>query len=76
MNFYHGISAANGRPYSPPVALRAVQKQFTSNSEKQIVLHQGYCGRCGNWVDLEGKQPLLVPELKVSRKQSAICRDF
>lgn len=66
MNFYHGISSVNGRPYSPPIALRAVEKNITPHKNHLGIVHQGYCGQCGHWVDLQGKQPLLVPELKVT----------
>ncbi|KAJ2961328.1 hypothetical protein NQZ79_g3380 [Umbelopsis isabellina] len=65
MNFYHGISAVNGRPYSAPVAIRAVLKSERVHDIKTHSMHQGYCGQCGHWVDLQAKQPLLVPELKV-----------
>jgi Domain of unknown function (DUF4451) len=67
MNFYHGISASNGRPYSPPVRLRAIEREHTSNTGKHVIVHQGYCGQCGQWVDLQAKQPLMVPELKVRK---------
>lgn len=66
MNFYHGISAVNGRPYSAPVAIRAVLKSEGFHDARTHNMHQGYCGQCGYWVDLQAKQPLLVPELKVS----------
>jgi hypothetical protein len=69
MNFYHGISASNGRPYSPPVRLRAIEREHTSNTGKHVIIHQGYCGQCGQWVDLQAKQPLMVPELKVGKTQ-------
>ncbi|KAH8548668.1 hypothetical protein BGW37DRAFT_505820 [Umbelopsis sp. PMI_123] len=72
MNFYHGISAANGRPYSPPIMLRAIKRKTASNTVKHVIIHQGYCGQCGQWVDLQGKQPLLVPELKVRKLRQCV----
>lgn len=68
----------NGRPWAPPTALRMIKVplsskvQSTSNGEKKNInketIHQGYCGKCEKWIDVEGirNADVAVVEIYVS----------
>ena len=47
MNFYHGISAATGRPYKHPINYRF---SYDEKSCKRVV--EGHCGTCLQWIHL------------------------
>ena len=54
MNFYHGISAATGRPYNRPISYRF------GLDEKCCKRVEGHCGNCLQWIllatDYDGDQ--------------------
>lgn len=47
LNFYHGVSAATGRPWDPPVAYR--ERGLVGNREVEL---QGKCATCDCWITL------------------------
>ena len=53
MQYYHGISAPTGRPFSPPTAFRTVARPHASKHEKTRIM-EGKCHRCARWVAVEG----------------------
>ncbi|KAF8907615.1 hypothetical protein CPB84DRAFT_1744530 [Gymnopilus junonius] len=53
MQYAHGISASTGRPFSPPVSFRAVDRQNAGKKEKHRI-QQGKCHKCDKWVAVEG----------------------
>ncbi|TBU28817.1 hypothetical protein BD311DRAFT_788246 [Dichomitus squalens] len=53
MQYYHGISAPTGRPFSPPTAFRTVSRPNASKHEKTRIM-EGKCHRCTKWVPVEG----------------------
>lgn len=46
LNFYHGISAATGKPYKRPLSFRLIPS--AGNSQKV----EGHCGNCLQWIVL------------------------
>ena len=53
MQYYHGISAATGQPFSPPTAFRTIVRANPSKHEKMHIM-EGKCHRCKKWVAVEG----------------------
>ena len=53
MQYYHGISATTGRPFSPPTAFRTVARVNPSKHEKTRIV-EGKCHKCKKWVAVEG----------------------
>ncbi|KAM5530441.1 hypothetical protein V8D89_015881 [Ganoderma adspersum] len=53
MQYYHGISAPTGRPFSPPTAFRTIARVNPSKHEKTHIM-EGQCHRCRKWVAIEG----------------------
>ncbi|THH27256.1 hypothetical protein EUX98_g6919, partial [Antrodiella citrinella] len=49
----HGIAPASGRPFSPPVEFRTVERDNIGKNEKTH-LRQGKCHKCKKWVPVEG----------------------
>ncbi|KAH9917769.1 uncharacterized protein B0H18DRAFT_938232 [Fomitopsis serialis] len=64
MQYAHGISAMTGRPFSPPLAFRTVQRTTVGKLEKTHIM-QGKCHRCKKWVAVEGVKdvPTKVKEI-------------
>ncbi|EMD35820.1 hypothetical protein CERSUDRAFT_96045 [Gelatoporia subvermispora B] len=64
MQYAHGISAMTGRPFSPPVAFKTIQRDRVGKHEKTNLL-QGKCHKCAKWVPVEGIKdvPSKVPEI-------------
>ncbi|PPR04628.1 hypothetical protein CVT26_015007 [Gymnopilus dilepis] len=53
MQYAHGISAATGLPFSPPIAFRMVARQNPGKKEKHRI-EQGKCHQCDKWIAVEG----------------------
>ncbi|KAF5333650.1 hypothetical protein D9611_002232 [Ephemerocybe angulata] len=53
MQYFHGISAASGRPFSPPLSFRVVPRSNPAKLERKE-MRQGKCHKCSKWIDLEG----------------------
>ncbi|KAI0363691.1 hypothetical protein BV20DRAFT_975361 [Pilatotrama ljubarskyi] len=53
MQYAHGISPATGRPFSPPLAFRVVQRANPGKLEKTQLM-EGKCHKCKKWVAIEG----------------------
>ncbi|TFY73949.1 hypothetical protein EWM64_g10065 [Hericium alpestre] len=53
MQYYHGISAVTGLPYSPPTAFRVVPRPEAGKLERTEIT-QGRCHKCKKWVNVEG----------------------
>ncbi|KAA1471012.1 hypothetical protein DENSPDRAFT_892538 [Dentipellis sp. KUC8613] len=53
MQYYHGISASTGLPFSPPTAFRVVPRPNPGKLEKTKI-KQGHCHKCKKWVAVEG----------------------
>ncbi|KAJ7902664.1 hypothetical protein B0H14DRAFT_2667107 [Mycena olivaceomarginata] len=51
MQFHHGISAASGRPLSPPTDFRVVARPVVKGERAEI--KQGKCHKCLSWVAIE-----------------------
>ncbi|KAJ7186725.1 hypothetical protein C8R46DRAFT_1273573 [Mycena filopes] len=64
MQYQHGISAATGRPLSPPVDFRVVALAAVKKSER-AQMQQGKCHKCRRWVALQTVKDVdvKVPEL-------------
>ncbi|KZT67549.1 hypothetical protein DAEQUDRAFT_728984 [Daedalea quercina L-15889] len=64
MQYAHGISALTGRPFSPPVAFRTIQRTTVGKHEKAQMM-QGKCHKCKKWVAVEGVKdvPTKVKEI-------------
>ncbi|KAF8170680.1 hypothetical protein K438DRAFT_1613814, partial [Mycena galopus ATCC 62051] len=59
-----GISAASGRPLSPPIDFRVTARQAANKTERAEV-KQGKCHKCLSWVAIETVKnvEVKVPEL-------------
>ncbi|GAA95428.1 uncharacterized protein L969DRAFT_300751 [Mixia osmundae IAM 14324] len=53
MTFYHGISNANGAPFSPPVQIRVVPRHTSALNERST-MKEGLCHECNQWVAVQG----------------------
>ncbi|KAH9840735.1 uncharacterized protein C8Q71DRAFT_740957 [Rhodofomes roseus] len=64
MQYAHGISVMSGRPFSPPLAFRTVQRTTVGKLEKAQLM-QGKCHKCKKWVAVEGVKdvPTKVKEI-------------
>ncbi|KAH9895805.1 hypothetical protein C8Q73DRAFT_689543 [Cubamyces lactineus] len=64
MQYAHGISPATGRPFSPPLAFRIVQRPNAGRLEKTQMM-EGKCHKCKKWVAVEGIKdvPTKVKEI-------------
>ncbi|KAI0349829.1 hypothetical protein OH77DRAFT_1490142 [Trametes cingulata] len=64
MQYAHGISPGTGRPFSPPLAFRVVERPNAGKSEKTQLM-EGKCHKCKKWVAVEGIKdvPTKVKEI-------------
>ncbi|KAG8728714.1 hypothetical protein FRC11_010351, partial [Ceratobasidium sp. 423] len=64
MQYYHGLSAQTGLPFSPPIAFRQKKRQRVEVSEREVI-EEGKCHVCKKWVPIETVKPLkiMVPEI-------------
>ncbi|GBE85748.1 Meiotic expression up-regulated protein [Sparassis crispa] len=64
MQFGHGISAATGLPFSPPIEFRCIPRTEVGKHEK-VQMTQGLCHYCKEWVPIEGIKdvPVKVKEI-------------
>ncbi|KZS86761.1 hypothetical protein SISNIDRAFT_498719 [Sistotremastrum niveocremeum HHB9708] len=53
MQYYHGISAYNHQPFSPPVAFRDSDRPKAQSHQKQQII-EGQCHKCQEWIAMEG----------------------
>ncbi|CAA7270831.1 unnamed protein product [Cyclocybe aegerita] len=53
MQYAHGISAATGRPFSPPTMFRTVRRPNPGKKERHQI-QQGKCHKCDKWIAVEG----------------------
>ncbi|ORX90343.1 hypothetical protein K493DRAFT_230829, partial [Basidiobolus meristosporus CBS 931.73] len=74
MNFFHGISSVNGRPFASPVEYRMISdkrgKLRSKNALSKLdrpsrMVQQGQCHVCEKWIYLESPKDLEVnvPEI-------------
>ncbi|KAJ3547746.1 hypothetical protein NMY22_g1532 [Coprinellus aureogranulatus] len=64
MQYYHGISSASGRPFSPPLAFMTIPRKKPAKTERKELRH-GKCHKCNTWVPVEGIKDVecKVPEI-------------
>ncbi|KAN0060117.1 hypothetical protein ACQY0O_008091 [Thecaphora frezii] len=64
MQYAHGISAATGLPFTPPIAFQMRERPNAATREKTEIL-QGKCHVCKKYVDVEGTKigTVKVPEI-------------
>ncbi|KAG6870183.1 hypothetical protein C0993_005027, partial [Termitomyces sp. T159_Od127] len=53
MQYYHGISAATQRPFSPPLAFRLTPRPNPAKHERPAI-REAKCHKCARWVPVEG----------------------
>ncbi|KAG6860983.1 hypothetical protein C0995_005219 [Termitomyces sp. Mi166 len=72
MQYYHGISAATQRPFSPPLAFRITPRPNPAKHERTSI-REAKCHKCARWVPVEGikdvepKVRCLLPPSSSSR---------
>ncbi|CAK5263616.1 unnamed protein product, partial [Mycena citricolor] len=64
MQYYHGISAATGRPLSPPTNFRLVGRPNHKKGERSSI-QEAKCHKCNKWIVVQTIKdiPVKVPEL-------------
>ncbi|QRW09918.1 hypothetical protein RhiLY_08917 [Ceratobasidium sp. AG-Ba] len=64
MQYYHGICAQTGLPFSPPTAFRLGSRK-AANPQEKTEIEEGKCHSCKKWVPVDSVKHLdaLVPEL-------------
>ncbi|KAJ7074458.1 hypothetical protein C8F01DRAFT_1100554 [Mycena amicta] len=64
MQHYHGISASTGRPLSPPIDFRVVDRAMPKKGERAQV-QEGKCHKCAQWIVIQTIKDVdvKVPEL-------------
>jgi len=70
MQYFHGISAATGKPFSPPLAFKIMSRKNPGKLEKKNI-QQGHCHKCSKWVAVEG---VKAGEVKVPEIYWYVCR--
>ncbi|KAI0067535.1 hypothetical protein BV25DRAFT_1897100 [Artomyces pyxidatus] len=53
MLYFHGVSATNALPFSPPIAFRTIARPHATRYERKEMA-EGKCHRCKKWVAIEG----------------------
>ncbi|KAJ2933456.1 hypothetical protein H1R20_g3610, partial [Candolleomyces eurysporus] len=53
MQYSHGVSAASGKPFSPPLLFRTVPRKNPAKTDRKEI-RQGKCHKCSKWVAVEG----------------------
>ncbi|RXW25808.1 hypothetical protein EST38_g35 [Candolleomyces aberdarensis] len=75
MQYSHGISAASGKPFSPPLLFRMVPRKNPAKTDRKEI-RQGKCHKCSKWVAVEGVKDI---ECKVKElhwwKHAASCHN-
>ncbi|KAG6851978.1 hypothetical protein C0991_004437 [Blastosporella zonata] len=73
LQYYHGISASTGRPFSPPLAFRTTLRPNAAKHERAAI-QEAHCHKCKRWIPVEGVKDV---EAKVKElywwKHAAIC---
>ncbi|QRV95596.1 hypothetical protein RhiJN_23614 [Ceratobasidium sp. AG-Ba] len=64
MQYYHGICAQTGLPFSPPTAFRLGSRK-AANPQEKTEIEEGKCHSCKKWIPVDSVKHLdaLVPEL-------------
>ena len=84
LNFFHGISAATGRPYDAPLSRRLVEgsgegeNEIAKAAEQEwsIITEEGFCGYCRRWVVIssrcvEDSKAACTSELQIASSNMA-----
>jgi hypothetical protein len=64
MQYFHGISASSGKPFSPPLEFKTLTRNKPGKLEKKVIKH-GKCHKCSKWIAVEGikEGDSKVPEI-------------
>ena len=61
MQYSHGISASTGKPFSPPLSTRIIERPNANVAKgEKVNMMEGKCHRCKNWVKIEGVKNVVV----------------
>lgn len=61
MNFFHGISAATGRPYQAPLQYRCTPVSSRDSKQRSVYCVEALCGSCSDWIMLVSDFASMLP---------------